>query len=719
MDTIHGILVLIVLGMSVYSMISYSIRRSANKSNLKKMNKKQIPCRKLSPEERSALEPFLFVNGSKKPLKLQGDDVYVLTGKFLRHGIEAQNTKTMHDTIGGVEVVLPYDAAAFLSAEENKAEVVLTQKLAIVITLNGVFDLAGGQKRDQEQQHEALQWKRGEAGEFAETDQETEEDARTKVHIYGQRDETQEEMAQRNSPGLGMLPAFLLIIGVVAALYASQAEATNVITWASGAAIGFTVLSILSFMKGSNRQSTPKPVNRAKGYLNTISLPNPNNADLRTIQHFLGTKLPIIIPAHWSRFIDRLPEKALDVDIRVEDTHVLSIGTFLSTAEEYRRFPAIYWGRHFTLALVAFICAIIVFNWMPNPGIDLILSRYAIEGSTPVTLTEDQADAAASLKQGDLVQISARVRCQLPDSVLGNQLPAPDCRLVRWGGTLPEVEALDVDETIKPFLNKEAFQYYQSRLLGLVMQSWMGNKQNNRNPWEPQDRIVMIAGWSKLAGQVEDFCSLPAVGASNQTLDRCASLKKRLITEVVRMDGKHYESWEALLGSASKKKKNDKDQGAVYLSTLGSMAGQAQDIAESIVISDAKAKLEKASANVKGGVLLDLPYWTRDSLKFNTDRTDLVATWSAYRHIGDAESTRQLELTGMVLDNTPDGSGTPVLTLSDNYTQEQAFSALIRVVTISVLLLLVVLHILLMLNKLRRNALRRKQIDQFWDSKMG
>nr|WP_321403501.1 IgaA/UmoB family intracellular growth attenuator [uncultured Desulfobacter sp.] len=719
MDTIHGILVLIVFCMSVYSMISYSIRRGANKSNFKKINKKQIPSRKLSPGERSALEPFLFVNGSKKPLKLQGDDVFVLTGKFLRHGIEAQNAKTMHDTIGGVEVILPYDAAAFLVAEENKAEVVLTEKLAIVITLNGVFDLAGGQKRDQEQQHEALQWKRGDVGEYAETEQETEADARTKVHIYGQRDETREEMAQRNSPGLGMLPAFLLIIGVVAALYASQAETTTAVTWACAAAIGLTVLSILSFMKGSNRQVSPKPVNRAKGYLNTISLPNPNNSALHTTQHFLGTKLPVIIPGHWSRFLDRLPEKALDVDIRVEDTRVLSIGSFLSTAEEYRRFPAVYWGRHFTLALVAVIGVIIVFNWMPNPSIDLILSRYAIDGATPVSLTADQADAAAALKQGDLVHINARVRCQLPDNVSGNQLPAPDSRLLKWGGTLPEVDDLDVDEKIKPFLDKEAFQYYQSRLLGLAMQSWLGNNQIYRNPWESQERVVLLAGWSKLAGQVDDFCSLPAVTASSDAVNRCTSLEKQLITDVVRMDGKHYESWEALLADASKKNKKKTDQGAVYLSTLGSMANQAQDIAESIVFLDAKAKLEKANKSVTGGVLLDLSYRTRDRLNFNTDRADLVSTWSLYQHIGDVKNTRELELTGIVLDNTPDAAGIPVLTLSDNYTQDQAFSALIRVSTLGVLLLLGVLHILMMLAKLRRSALRKKQVDQFLDSQMG
>jgi len=229
----------------------------------------------------------------------------------------------------------------------------------------------------------------------------------------------------------------------------------------------------------------------------------------------------------------------------------------------------------------------------------------------------------------------------------------------------------------------------------------------------------MMAGWSKLAGQVDDFCSLPAVTASSDAVNRCAALEKQLITDVVRMDGKHYKSWEALLASASKKKKNEKDQGAVYLSTMGSMADKAMDIAESIVISDAKAKLEKANKSVKGGVLLDLPYRTKGSLNFNTDRSDLVSTWSAYQHIGDVKNTRQLELTGIVLDNTLDQSGTPVLTLSDNYTQDQAFSALIRVSAIGVLILLFAFHILLMLINLKRSSLRKRQVKQFWDSQMG
>ncbi|WP_320043697.1 hypothetical protein [uncultured Desulfobacter sp.] len=58
------------------------------------------------------------------------------------------------------------------------------------------------------------------------------------------------------------------------------------------------------------------------------------------------------------------------------------------------------------------------------------------------------------------------------------------------------------------------------------------------------------------------------------------------------------------------------------------------------------------------------------------------------------------------------------MTLSDNYTQEQAFSALIRVITISLLILLGAFHILLMLNNFRRNSLRKKQVDQFLDSKI-
>ena len=119
----------------------------------------------MTDEEQALVQPFLFDPAKpKKQAQLINDGVYPLHGAFVRHGIEAsQGGSTMHDTLGDVDVVLPYDARSYL-VENNHAEVVLTEKFAIVVALNGEFDLAGGREREQRRQKQDQQWNNGRTG---------------------------------------------------------------------------------------------------------------------------------------------------------------------------------------------------------------------------------------------------------------------------------------------------------------------------------------------------------------------------------------------------------------------------------------------------------------------------------------------------------------------------------------------------------------------------
>jgi hypothetical protein len=725
MDTIHGLLVLIVFGISIYSMISYGVRRGSNKHAFKRLSKEGVPVRKLTPAEKQALDPFLYVRGESRPLKLRGEDVYMLTGKFLRHGIQGQNAKTMHDTIGGVDVVLPYDAAYFLSPEENRAEVVLAGKLAIVVSLNNVFDLAGGQARDQEAKAQDLQWKKGETGEFAEEKpgDSAREDDRATVHIYGQRDETKEETAQRNTPGIGFVPALCLILAVVAALVAAaHLDARAIKTGAGAAAIVFGILSIFSFRRAGHKWVEPKPVNRAKGYINTFELPSTNNPEIPQTKQFLGSKLLLHFPAHWLRFMDKLPDKALDVDVRVADNHVLKIESLLSIEEEYNRFPAVYWGRHLTILLAAVIGAIIVYANMPNPVKDFILARHTVLGTRMISLNDDQSGAAAKLHRGNLVQIDAPVRCQLPRQLYSGELPPPDCRNFRWGGTFPKIPELAIDDKLRPFMDKSAFKANGNRLLSLLAQIERAKYRNRQiNPYGFKDSILVFPEMGDLALKVEDLCSLPAVTGSTVNQNRCSQLKDMLITKVSPLHGKKFESWDALIDNAKKKtlKKEKRDQGMVLTSVKDSMAEKARDIAESAVFADASKKFDEARAAVHGGIILESYAGAFRNLTLSSPRGSMVATWDAYRRLGDVQHMNRLTTTGLVIDNSPDESGTPVLLIDEEYSPELAISSTIRVGILGVLALAAILHILLMVINYNRDKERRRGVEKFIKARLG
>ena len=158
-------LMLIILIWSIYSGITYMARRSDNKGALRDLRRDGQPARRMTDEEQALVQPFLFDPAKpKKQAQLINDGVYPLHGAFVRHGIEAsQGGSTMHDTLGDVDVVLPYDARSYL-VENNHAEVVLTEKFAIVVALNGEFDLAGGREREQRRQKQDQQWNSGRTG---------------------------------------------------------------------------------------------------------------------------------------------------------------------------------------------------------------------------------------------------------------------------------------------------------------------------------------------------------------------------------------------------------------------------------------------------------------------------------------------------------------------------------------------------------------------------
>ena len=159
---------------SLFSGITYLMRRSENKQALRSLQQGAgQPVRRLDPNERAALEPFLFEPANPaRAMPLQGDGVHVLEGAYLQHGLSTgQGGSVMHHTIGDVEVILPYDAADFLEPH-NRAEVVFGSKCAIVVRLNGSFDLPGAHARAQRRQQQTQQWQSGRSGEVTDVDPE-------------------------------------------------------------------------------------------------------------------------------------------------------------------------------------------------------------------------------------------------------------------------------------------------------------------------------------------------------------------------------------------------------------------------------------------------------------------------------------------------------------------------------------------------------------------
>lgn len=365
MATLQLILVVGVLLYSLYSMVTYSVRRRENKRAFEGM-RQDVVVRDATAEELAAIQPFLFDPARPtKAITLAGKGVHQLRGEFVRHGISTQNGgDQMHDTIGGVDVVLPYDAAAFL-LPENDAEVLLTDKHAIVVSLNGLFDVVAAQARDRVSQVEAAQWARGERGRIGgtvpeEADDDGEREAADAgpaldVEILGQRTETAEEMAARNSPGIGGLALLCALPGIGLALYGASGELSDVLVF-GGAGLALIALGLWFGWRPAARRVTGA-VNRERGVLTLVTVSSASNRNVSSSVLYLGQSVRVIMPDHWLAAPELTRGEPVDVDVRVEDNAVLRLGRRLSIADEERKAPTVFWGRHLGMALLGLCMA--------------------------------------------------------------------------------------------------------------------------------------------------------------------------------------------------------------------------------------------------------------------------------------------------------------------------------------------------------------------------
>ena len=165
-------------------------------------------------------------------------------------------------------------------------------KFAIVVALNGEFDLAGGREREQRRQKQDQQWNSGRTGalqsvidlevdppgadeapptaeQLAQAEREL--DDATRVEILAQRDETPAEVAARQGRGFGF---WVSVLWALAFLCLGLAGGGGGMPFAAGARALAALALWLTWRRPA--PDAPQKVNRARGELNAIVLSNPS-----------------------------------------------------------------------------------------------------------------------------------------------------------------------------------------------------------------------------------------------------------------------------------------------------------------------------------------------------------------------------------------------------------------------------------------------------------
>lgn len=730
-NTIRIGLMLIILVWSVISAITYMARRSGNKGALRELKQEGQPLRRLSAQEQALVQPFL-VRPAKptQSVALLNDGVFALRGAFVRHGLESgHGAATMHDTLGGVDVVLPYDARDYLR-EDNQAEVVMTEKFAIVVALNGEFDLAGGREREARRQKQNQQWSSGKlgamqnvvdaedvtadgAGQAPDAQAEREFAEAMRVEILSQREETPAEIAWRRPAGIAFWPAMLWLAAFVCL---GVAAAGGGMAWLASAAAPALLAVWLTWRR--RPLGAAQKVNRVRGELNAIVLTNPANAQAVSTRLFLGDKVPVSLPDHWRANLELPDDGRVDVDLRVEDYAVLRLGNRFSVDEEQRLFPRVAWGRHVTLALAGLLAgaALGLIGGGDLRG-DIALASAWARGAQPRVY-----DTAAALAQdppapGDVVALKGMGRCQFqPDAYRQDEVRF-DCERIRWQGDAIQADELRVAPAALALYSGGFLKTRPNPMMDLLVRnqiygSMAGNPlaaYNARNV-----SAVTVNRVTDLVLTIELACE----AATGQAIAECDRLKAETADSLM-LARDEPDSWLALLRLAqggALKQRGNADDGVIITRAANLLRGLARSSMEPQVREALARAGNDLMARQRGGVVLQVwpgRYADLPQLSPRDDMPDLLQSWVHQTAMLAADGARPFQAGGVVTAVGREASGATVVDIDARRSLDDPWPSLARVLWLALALLLVAVHVPLAALRLRAAAARKRGLAEY------
>ncbi len=717
MDTVIIVLKVGLILYAIYSFIVYASRRSGNKSALKGFRDRPV-LRRITDEEKSALQPFLMGQG----LTVE-DDVRELSGAFLRHGLQSQGSSTEHDTIGDVDVLLPYDAIEYVEAY-NEALVVLSKKCAVVIRVNG-FDLLEGRQRAQRQQAQDAQWKRGEPGALPSLDDvapdaaasvASDPDARYKrgeVVILNQRAETPEEVESRVGRGSGWGSALVWLLAF-ALLWLATWDATRAAqAYLLGAGLVAGLCAAWLFVRrpsGTSVERHPQQVNRVRGMLNEIAVVNAGNVAIKRVGLFLGDKLSVALPSHWAHAPSTPYGEVIEAELRASDCSAVSFGDKWSVADEWRRFRPAYWGRHLLHLLVGLLALAALALSLPDPRGDLtgdlaLVAQSVLHEEAPA-YTDAAQLAAQPPKWGSLVSLKGEGRCEIGMGGHGDgnrTAPVVDCTQVRWNGQAPVVPALKIPESIVALGSPDFIRASENGIAASLMamlRMQMGQGADPLAAYRARENVPMIVRrFDRTVATVEAACK----DSEGLSPGACRNLQQAIVNAVeasVEQDGTDtpIRSWAVLAASAAPDKENaDLVLTRSQLATLQRAVRQSVDGLVAAKIEAARPAIVPA----RGGVVLvstaligDVQRQANEDGTAAADDADaavveaaaavdgedtgddaLLGRWARLQRNAAPEGVKPFVLAGLVTASDTDGSGAVRLHIDPHRDATQAAAA--------------------------------------------
>ena len=648
------LLILFLLGSTLYSVIVYQGRKKSSLKSLATFRQEGTPQRNLDPTELRLVDAVIAEAEKKTLGTLTGNAVFALSGPYLRHGLTTNGNTVWHDTIGGVEVLLPYDAEYFLR-EHNDALVVLAEKKAIVVALNDDFTLAGGEERNQRREQKQQQWESGDHGELArvveEDEQTREDDPAGTLRIREQRDETDAEIASRRGRGLAMLPAFLWILAFVCLGIAIGVDSSLIGSISLATGLLFVVIALFRFFRKPSPDK-PQKVNQVSGQicLTPVAVDEQNNVQISVT---LNESIGFVLPEHWRPFIEYEDGQNQEMAVRVDDYSVVSYGNRMSLDEEVRRFPPVYWGRHLTLALVGAIALLFPLASFTELSRDLLFTGQLLSGAQETTPQTPDAVLQQPPAIGAPVSIEGRGQCALNTD---GYRPTFDCRRIHWGSNVPQSQHLEEPEIIRQLRDRTLLQTRTDGYLSLMatMQGW--DTYRNGKP-------VMLRHLPELIDTLDSACSQS--GTSSSAESQCERIHRHMLSRLIFTLDHQPETWTSLRNAVQTQAGSDDPVTAITSEAhVKALRQRLNQLANELDMERGVNIARDITNSQQGGVQIRLVQGPVPSTLMPDDTTSpYQASIDAMTAMIDNAAGQPFKLRGMVTDYQVVDGGTAVLSL--------------------------------------------------------
>ncbi len=415
--------------------------------------------RKLTPEERSAVENYLEslsqiqqvpgpTGASSAPVSLtlnaQSNSVIVLTHAITRYGITTDDPNKWRYYLDSVEVHLPPFWEQYIN-DENSVELIHTNTIPLVISLNG-HTL---QEYMQEARGYALQH-------TASTQASIRGEESEQIELLNIRQETHEEYALSRPSGLREA---LLIAASFLLFFFCLIIPDTFVPWTVGGAVLLLAAGLWGLFAPPSKTAL-REIHCLRGTPRRWGLFGEN--DQEQINNISLGIIDLIYPRHWQPYIAQDLGQQTDIDIYL-DRHVVRQGRFLSLHDEVKNFPLQHWLRNAVIAGGSLLVLLMLLVWIPlDMPIKLTLSW--MKGAQTIEATSVKQLENAGVRVGDTLQLSGTGMCNIHTQGSWNAQPSTpfmpfDCTQIIWNDAralpLPESELVNKAIALTQAVNRQ------------------------------------------------------------------------------------------------------------------------------------------------------------------------------------------------------------------------------------------------------------------------